>query len=72
MVKEVGIIAHSCGVTSPRALNRSHARVVQGNGTSLGMDEIFPDVQEESDCAQNTPNCKVETEYQETIITSNQ
>jgi glutamate synthase domain-containing protein 2 len=44
MAKEVGIIAHSCGVKNPRALNRSHARVVQGNGTSLGMDEIFPDV----------------------------
>lgn len=47
MMKEVGIIAHSCGVKSPRALNRGHARIVQGNGTSLGMDEIFPDVKPE-------------------------
>ncbi len=44
MVKEVGIIAHSCGVTSPRALNRGHARIVQGNGTSIDMDELFPNV----------------------------
>jgi len=44
MVKEVGIIAHSCGVKNPRALNRSHARIVQGNGSSLAMDELFPDV----------------------------
>lgn len=65
MVKEVGIIAHSCGVTSPRALNRSHARVVQGNGTSLGMDEIFPDVKPEALCAPDTLNCKIETQYQQ-------
>jgi len=43
MVKEVGIIAHSCGVTSPRALGRSHARIVSGNGKTIGMDELFPE-----------------------------
>ncbi len=47
MVKEVGIIAHSCGVTSPRALNRNHARIVQGNGVTIGMDELFPDIKAE-------------------------
>lgn len=43
MNKEVGIIAHSCGVKSPRALNRSHARIVQGNGKTIGLDELFPE-----------------------------
>lgn len=45
MVKEVGIIAHSCGVNSPRALNRTHARVVVGSGRSIGMDELFPEAE---------------------------
>ena len=44
MVKEVGIIAHSCGVKNPRSLNRSHARIVTGNGTAIGMDELYPDL----------------------------
>lgn len=43
MVKEVGIIAHSCGVSSPRSLNRHHARIVTGNGKSIGMDELYPE-----------------------------
>jgi glutamate synthase domain-containing protein 2 len=43
MTKEVGMIAHSCGVTSPRALNRTHARIVQGNGKAIGLDELFPE-----------------------------
>lgn len=47
MVKEVGMIAHSCGVKSPRALNRSHARIVQGNGISIDMDALYPNVQAE-------------------------
>ncbi|NOQ93761.1 MAG: FMN-binding glutamate synthase family protein [Methylophaga sp.] len=45
MVKEVGIIAHSCGVKSPRGLNRTHARIVMGNGLTKGMDEIFPELE---------------------------
>jgi len=45
MVKEVGIIAHSCGVNSPRALNRTHARIVMGDGLTKGMDEIFPELE---------------------------
>ena len=31
---EVGIIAHSCGVKSPRMLTRTHARVVNSEGSS--------------------------------------
>jgi glutamate synthase domain-containing protein 2 len=42
MVGEVGIIAHACGVRSPRELNRGHARVVQHNGLSVGLDELHP------------------------------
>ena len=45
MVKEVGIIAHSCGVKNPRALNRSHARIVMSNGNTVGMDELHPEVE---------------------------
>jgi glutamate synthase domain-containing protein 2 len=45
MIKEVGIIAHSCGVKNPRALNRSHARIVMGDGLTKGMDEVYPDQQ---------------------------
>jgi len=45
MVKEVGVIAHSCGVKSPRALNRSHARIVIGNGKTMGMDELYPELE---------------------------
>ena len=39
---EVEIIAHSCGVASPRLLGRQHAREVQENGRSVGLDELFP------------------------------
>ena len=44
---EVGVIAHSCGVRSPRQLNRSHARLVQGNGHSVSLKELFPDISPE-------------------------
>ena len=42
MVNEVGIIAHACGVRSPSELHRQHARVVQDNGLSIGLDELHP------------------------------
>lgn len=44
MKKEIGIIAHSCGVTEPRKLKRIHCRVVQQNGRSVPLNEIYPDV----------------------------
>lgn len=45
MEKEIGIIAHSCGVKEPRELSRKHARiVVSENGKSVGMDQLFPNV----------------------------
>jgi len=44
MVREVGIIAHSCGVREPRQLRRFHARIVQGDGRSVSLDELYPGV----------------------------
>ncbi|MEM1243557.1 MAG: FMN-binding glutamate synthase family protein [Pseudomonadota bacterium] len=39
---EVEVIAHSCGVKEPRLLKRYHVRIVQSNGLSIPMDELFP------------------------------
>ena len=44
MMKEVAIIAHSCGVPEPSKLRRHHVRVVSANGISLGLNELHPDV----------------------------
>ncbi|MGI9257649.1 MAG: FMN-binding glutamate synthase family protein [Gammaproteobacteria bacterium] len=44
MTKEIGIIAHSCGVAEPRTLKRMHVRLVTDTGISLPCDQIFPDV----------------------------
>ena len=45
MRKDVGVIAHSCGVRHPRALKRYHCRIVQPNGRSVPLDQLFPPVQ---------------------------
>ncbi|MHA1571464.1 MAG: FMN-binding glutamate synthase family protein, partial [Alphaproteobacteria bacterium] len=37
-----GIIAHSCGAAHPRALKRYHCRIVQGDGKSVPLDELYP------------------------------
>jgi glutamate synthase domain-containing protein 2 len=42
MIKEVEVIAHSVGVTEPRGIRRQHVRIVQDNGRSVRMDEIWP------------------------------
>ncbi|MDJ0751724.1 MAG: FMN-binding glutamate synthase family protein [Woeseiaceae bacterium] len=44
MNKEVGVIAHSCGVREPRRLKRFHCRIVQEDGRSVPLNEIYPDV----------------------------
>jgi len=44
MVKEIGIIAHSCGVDEPRGLRRMHCRVVTDTGRSIPLTELYPDV----------------------------
>lgn len=38
----VGIIAHSCGVPSPRGLTREHVRVVTENGLSVSLNDLHP------------------------------
>ena len=42
LTKEVETIAHSVGVPEPRQMRRRHVRIVQADGTSKPMDEIFP------------------------------
>jgi glutamate synthase domain-containing protein 2 len=48
MTKEVGILAHSCGVKAPRELDRRHARIVTQNGLSVALNELHPDVVQEN------------------------
>ena len=48
ILHEVGIIAHSCGVDTPRELRRFHARMVLENGRSASFDEIYPEVKDGS------------------------
>lgn len=43
MQKELGIIAHACGVTEPRQLRMQHARIVLENGRSVQMDKLYAD-----------------------------
>lgn len=43
IIHEVGVIAHSCGIKSPREFKRFHARVVQENGRSIPLNEMYPD-----------------------------
>ncbi len=45
MVHEVGVIAHSCGVREPRELTRRHARVVNDNGVSKPLSELYPEIE---------------------------
>ena len=45
MHRQIGVIAHSCGVPEPRRLKRFHCRVVTQNGRSIPLDELYPDVQ---------------------------
>ena len=42
LVHDVEVIAHSCGVNEPRELRRKHIRIVQSNGNSIPMDELYP------------------------------
>ncbi|QUJ66959.1 FMN-binding glutamate synthase family protein [Photobacterium sp. GJ3] len=41
----IGLIAHSCGVSNIRSLNRSHVRIVQEDGLSQSLDEMYADYQ---------------------------
>ncbi len=51
MVYEVGVIAHSCGVTEPRQLTRRHVHIVVENGQSTSLEELFPEVPPRSEYA---------------------
>ena len=42
LVREVEILAHSCGVPEPRRLRRYHVRIVQEDGRSVPLDELYP------------------------------
>ncbi len=45
MRKEIGIIAHSCGVREPRQLRRYHCRIVLDDGRSVPLDELYPEAE---------------------------
>ncbi len=40
LVREVGVIAHSCGVPDPRDLKREHCRIVTGPGRSVSLSQL--------------------------------
>ena len=42
VVAEVEMIAHSVGVTEPRKMRRRHVRIVQPDGTSKLMSQVYP------------------------------
>ncbi len=42
VVHEVETIAHSVGVGEPRQMRRKHVRIVQENGKSVPMNELYP------------------------------
>ncbi len=42
VIKEVEMIAHSCGVGEPRQLRRHHVRLVESDGQSALMSELYP------------------------------
>jgi glutamate synthase domain-containing protein 2 len=39
---DVGVIAHSCGVSNPRELRRKHVRIITDNGMSIPLDQMHP------------------------------
>ncbi len=42
MHKEVGTVAHSCGVNDPRMLKRHHCRIMGANARTIGLHEMYP------------------------------
>lgn len=42
LVQDVEILAHSVGAVEPREINRNHVRIVQGDGTSVPLSEVWP------------------------------
>jgi len=42
MTYGVGLIAHSCGVSQPRKLERKHVRIIQNSGSTVSLAELHP------------------------------
>ena len=49
VISEVEMIAHSVGVAEPRQMRRRHVRIVQSDGSSKPMNEVFPRTQSAND-----------------------
>jgi len=45
MMHDVGVLAHSCGVTYPRQLQRRHARIVTADSSSTGLHLLHPETE---------------------------
>ena len=43
MIKEVGVLAHSCGAVDPRGLNRSHVHIINETGLPEPVTDLYPD-----------------------------
>jgi glutamate synthase domain-containing protein 2 len=42
--EEIGMIAHSCGVSEPRQLRRRHCRIVGDDGRAVLLSDLYPGV----------------------------
>jgi glutamate synthase domain-containing protein 2 len=42
VVHEVDVIANSCGVLEPRGLRREHVRLMQNNGQTIPLSQLYP------------------------------
>ncbi|MEH6404930.1 MAG: FMN-binding glutamate synthase family protein [Sneathiella sp.] len=42
MVHEVQVISHSCGVSRARQMSRKHVRIVQSNGRTVPISDLYP------------------------------
>jgi glutamate synthase domain-containing protein 2 len=49
MKKELDMLAHSCGVETPRQLTRKHAHIVTDPRTSVSLEELYPLPEKKSD-----------------------
>ena len=41
MIKEISVIAHSCGVKNPRHLQRKQARIVESSAASISLTQYY-------------------------------
>ncbi|WP_299776314.1 FMN-binding glutamate synthase family protein [uncultured Pseudoteredinibacter sp.] len=49
MLKELDVIAHSCGVENVRHLNRSHAQIINEHGLPEPMELVFPEAKSKTE-----------------------